>query len=177
MAKQTKTKTLTGHEQRQIWLKSLKVGQTVFVRRPAHEGSDTFCANSRHRRNNVLCSGKVVERNRVSVTVEWEDLTTSFSGGSTPVRRITKVLISTSGLYEGSDNRDSSYGLCIFPDRDSCIACLDAIDFLKHALPYSYSGILQRNLKLGTTREEAEDCLRAMSICLNFARPIKRQRS
>lgn len=170
MSKSQRAKVMTGYAVRQSWLKSLEVGQEVIVHRPGYENQSFFTHLSR---SSVLASGKIIERNRVSVTVEWTD---SAKYGIAPVFRVVKIgTTQANGVYRTSvmDVRDPSYGLCLFPDYASYHQHEAVIKRIKDSFQASlgfgtlYSNILlaTQRVKVGTTLEEIETFLQAASVC------------
>lgn len=168
MSKSQRAKVMTGYAVRQNWLKSLEVGQEVIVYRPGYENPSSFTHLSR---SSVLA--KIIERNRVSVTVEWTD---SAQDGIAPVFRVVKIgTTRANGVYRASvmDVCDPSYGLYLFPDYASYYQHEAVIKRIKDSFQASlgfgtlYSSILlaTQRVKVGTTLEEIETFLQAASVC------------
>lgn len=177
MSKSQRAGIMTGYAARQNWLKSLEVGQEVVVQRPAYESPSSFTNLSRP---SVLASGKIIERNRVSVTVEWTDSARveriDGTDGWSPIFRTVKIgTTKANGVYHPSvmDARDPSYGLCLFPDYASYRQHEAVIKRIKDSFQAS-SGIrvlcgnvllATQRVKVGTTLEEIDAFLQAVSVC------------
>ena len=170
MSKGQKTKSMTGYAVRQDWLKSLEVGQEILVHRPAY---DNKCSSfTRTTRPSIVASGKITERNRVSVTVEWAD-----SVDNRLVLRSVKVgTTRANGVYQKSviDYRDPSFGLCLFPDYASFRQHEAVLARVRDAFQNGAGFIMglssneltvTQRVKVGTTLSEIDDFLRAASVC------------